>query len=76
MKILYILIFLCLRNPTIAYPTGAGITNEIVIKAHSYHGIKASHEDEHGSYFMRNGKRCQLFTASFMKQYIKRERRK
>jgi len=45
-----------------------GIAPDIVKRAHMYHGILVSHCDIYGyRYFYRNGKKCRLFTKSFLK---------
>ena len=44
-----------------------GIASEKDKAAHRYHGILVSHEDKTGSYFYRDGERCQLYTKAFLR---------
>jgi len=67
---IYALLWLYSSDPGPGAISGpGGIATEKVKSAHSYHGILHSIEDETGYYFYRNGKRCQLFSKSFMKKY-------
>lgn len=48
---------------------GAGIAPRIVHQAHRHHGILHSEVDEFGyRYFYRQGKKCRLFTKSFLER--------
>jgi len=45
------------------------VTDRKVLAARAYHGLLISYEDETGEYFLRNGKRCRLFTDAFLKKW-------
>ena len=44
----------------------AGVCPPIIKAAHRYHGILVSYEDASGDFFIRNGRRCRLFTQGFL----------
>lgn len=67
---IYALLWLYSSDPGPGAIVGpGGIATEKVKAAHRYHGILISHEDETGSYFYRDGQRCQLYTKAFIKRY-------
>lgn len=58
-------------GPSGTVQTNPGEVASAKVKAaHKYHGILLSLQDETGEYFNRDGKRCKLFTQSFI-TYIK-----
>jgi hypothetical protein len=72
--VLSVTMLLCLRGqPTVLLYEPAP---RLVHEAHRYHGINFSTLDhETGErYFMRDGKRCQLFTEDFMRSMSSRSK--
>ena len=62
---LLVLLWLAAGNPK-ALPSDSGIASGRVRLAHQFHGILHSVEDLNGEeYFIRNDKRCRLFTKAF-----------
>ena len=64
--------FVMLMFPILCRPSTSPIADvapRLVHKAHQYHGITASFMEDTGErYFIRNGKKCVLFTDAFMKE--------
>jgi hypothetical protein len=60
---------LFLNDPVVQSGECGVVTDKRVVTAHRYHGILLSYEDETGSYFMRDGQRCRLYSNAFKKRW-------
>ena len=69
-NLLIVMIFLssCQGIPNTIPKDYCDAENSIIIAAHRFHGINLSFCDEEGYFFIRNDKKCKLFTEKFMRR--------
>jgi hypothetical protein len=64
----FLFLFIRIDKASNASTDSATVAPEIFARAHRYHGISFSQKDQKGWFFIRDGKRCKVFTQACLER--------